>query len=75
MDGHLRAYRASDGKVVWDIDTAISFDTINGVTASGGSFGGGTGPVFKGRRLIVNSGYGAYFHMPGNVLLVFELAP
>lgn len=73
MDGHLRAYRASDGKVVWDIDTAVSYDTVNGVAASGGSFGGGTGPVFKGRRLIVNSGYGAYFHMPGNVLLVFEL--
>ncbi|MEH6581217.1 MAG: PQQ-binding-like beta-propeller repeat protein [Halioglobus sp.] len=75
MDGHLRAYRASDGKVVWDIDTAVNYDTVNGVTTSGGSFGGGTGPVFKDRRLIVNSGYGAYFHMPGNVLLVFELAP
>jgi hypothetical protein len=25
--------------------------------------------------LFVNSGYGIYFHMPGNVLLAFELAP
>ena len=73
MDGHLRAYRAGDGKVVWDFDSAVSYDTINGVKAMGGSFGGGTGPVLKGRRLFVNSGYGIYFHMPGNVLLVFEL--
>ena len=73
MDGHLRAYAAEDGKVIWDIDTALEYETINGVTASGGSFGGGTGPVLKGRRLFVNSGYGIYYHMPGNVLLVFEL--
>jgi polyvinyl alcohol dehydrogenase (cytochrome) len=73
MDGHLRAYRAGDGKVVWDFDSAVSYDTVNGVKAMGGSFGGGTGPVLKGRRLFVNSGYGIYFHMPGNVLLAFEI--
>jgi polyvinyl alcohol dehydrogenase (cytochrome) len=74
MDGHLRAYRATDGKILWDIDTDMDFSTVNGVTAHGGSFGGGTGPVLKGRRLFINSGYGIYFHMPGNVLLAFELA-
>ncbi len=73
MDGHLRAYRAGDGEVLWDVDTAVMFDTVNGVSASGGSFGGGTGPVLKGRRLFVNSGYGIYYHMPGNVLLMYEL--
>lgn len=73
MDGHLRAYRAEDGAVVWDLDSAISFKTVNGIEARGGSFGGGTGPIFKGRRLFVNSGYGIYFHMPGNVLLAYEL--
>jgi polyvinyl alcohol dehydrogenase (cytochrome) len=73
MDGHVRAYRAKDGAVAWDLDSAISFKTVNGVEAMGGSFGGGTGPIFKGRRLFMNSGYGIYFHMPGNVLLVYEL--
>lgn len=75
MDGRLRAYRAADGKVLWDVDTAVAYETINGVRAQGGSFGGGSGPVLKGRRLFVNSGYGIYFHMPGNVLLAYELLP
>ena len=73
MDGHLRAYRASNAAVVWDSDTTRRFDTVNGITADGGSLGGGTRPVFKGSSLYVNSGYGIYFHMPGNVLLAFEL--
>lgn len=74
MDGHLRAYRGGDGEVLWEVDTAVPFRTVNGITASGGSFGGGSGPVLKGRRLFVNSGYGIYYHMPGNVLLMYELA-
>ena len=72
MDGHLRGYDGVTGKVVWDFDTSVSFDTVNGVRVSGGSLGGGSGTVLKGKRLFVNSGYGIYFHMPGNVLLVFE---
>lgn len=73
MDGHLRAYDFKDGKVLWDFDTAISYTTLNGVNASGGSMGGATGPVFHQNMMFVNSGYGIYFHMPGNVLLAFRL--
>lgn len=73
MDGRLRAYDKDDGKVLWEIDTAKGFDTVNGTRASGGSFGGGSGPILKGPRLFVNSGYGIYFYMPGNVLLAYEL--
>jgi polyvinyl alcohol dehydrogenase (cytochrome) len=73
MDGHLRAYDFKDGKVLWDFDTAISYTTLNGVNASGGSMGGATGPVFHQKMMFVNSGYGIYFHMPGNVLLAFRL--
>jgi polyvinyl alcohol dehydrogenase (cytochrome) len=29
MDGHLRAYDSKTGKVLWDIDTAVSFDTLD----------------------------------------------
>ena len=75
MDGHLRAYDKKSGKVIWDYDTAQTYTTVNGVEANGGSIGGGSGPVLDGNMLFVNSGYGIYFHMPGNVLLAFELAP
>jgi polyvinyl alcohol dehydrogenase (cytochrome) len=74
MDGVMRFYAADSGQVSWQFDADRDFDTVNGVTASGGSFGGATGPVFSGNKLFMNAGYGIYFHMPGNVLLVFELA-
>ena len=73
MDGHLRAYDASTGKVIWDLDTAVAFATLDGGEASGGSFGGAAGPVFKDDMMFINSGYGIYFHMPGNVLLAYGL--
>jgi polyvinyl alcohol dehydrogenase (cytochrome) len=72
MDGHIRGYAQGSGEVVWDFDSAASFQTVNGVEVNGGSIGGGSGPVLKGNRMFVNSGYGIYFHMPGSVLLVFE---
>lgn len=73
MDGYLRAYDRDTGEVIWDFDSTSSFKTLDGKTASGGSFGGGTGPVFHRDMLFVNSGYGIYFHMPGNVLFAFRL--
>ena len=33
----------------------------------------GGGPTFGDGMLYVNSGYGIYFHMPGNVLLAFGM--
>jgi polyvinyl alcohol dehydrogenase (cytochrome) len=71
MDGRLRAYDASDGKVVWEVDTTREWKTVSGELARGGSFGGGAGPMVVNGKLFAVSGYGLYFHMPGNVLLVF----
>jgi polyvinyl alcohol dehydrogenase (cytochrome) len=71
MDGRLRAYDAGSGRVLWQVDTARDWTTVSGETARGGSFGGGSGPVVADGRLIAMSGYGIYFHMPGNVMLVF----
>ncbi len=73
MDGHVRAYDRADGRVLWDFDTATRFSTLDGGTAHGGSIGGGAGPYVSDGMLYVNSGYGIYFHMPGNVLLAFAL--
>lgn len=72
MDARLRAYDARNGKVLWEYDTYRDFETISGEIARGGSFGGGSGPVIANGRVYANSGYGLYFHMPGNVLLAFE---
>jgi polyvinyl alcohol dehydrogenase (cytochrome) len=70
LDGHLRAYSTRDGAVIWDVDTIRSYDTVNGVTASGGAIDG-PGAVVSGGMVFVNSGYMRFGGTPGNVLLAF----
>jgi polyvinyl alcohol dehydrogenase (cytochrome) len=72
LDGHLRAYEAATGKVVWDVDTAREFETVNAVAARGGSLNG-PGAVVAGGSLYVSSGYSSLGFMPGNVLLAFSV--
>jgi polyvinyl alcohol dehydrogenase (cytochrome) len=69
-DGHVRAYAAADGKVIWDFDTMRAFDTVNGVAARGGSIDG-PGVVVVGGMVFVSSGYARNGGVPGNVLLAF----
>jgi polyvinyl alcohol dehydrogenase (cytochrome) len=71
LDGHLRAFSTAAGEILWDVDTAHEYQTVNGSTARGGSLDG-PGPVIAGGMLYVNSGYGQYGGMPGNVLLAFS---
>jgi polyvinyl alcohol dehydrogenase (cytochrome) len=71
-DGHLRAYRTSDGAIVWDVDTAGPHPTVNGVSARGGSLDG-PGPAIAGGLLVVESGYVITGGMPGNILLAFSV--
>jgi polyvinyl alcohol dehydrogenase (cytochrome) len=70
MDGHLRAYSAEEGHVLWDYDTARDFQTANGIPAKGGSIDG-PGAVVANEMVFVNSGYSRFGGMPGNVLLAF----
>jgi polyvinyl alcohol dehydrogenase (cytochrome) len=72
LDGHLRAYGASDGRILWDVDTVREYSTVNGVRATGGSLDG-PGAVVSGGMLYVNSGYAFVGGMPGNVLLAFSV--
>jgi polyvinyl alcohol dehydrogenase (cytochrome) len=72
VDGHLRAYATETGKVLWDVDTAGEFKTVNGNPAHGGSMDAG-GPVVVNGMVFVNSGYGQWGGMPGNVLLAFAV--
>jgi polyvinyl alcohol dehydrogenase (cytochrome) len=71
VDGHMRAYAAEDGRILWDFDTARDFDTVNGVPGHGGSIDG-PGAVVLGGLVYVNSGYSRQSGMPGNVLLAFQ---
>jgi polyvinyl alcohol dehydrogenase (cytochrome) len=71
VDGHLRAYSATSGAVVWDFDTVRMYDTVNGVSGRGGSLNV-AGPAISGGTLFVNSGY-VQNGMPGNVLLAFSV--
>jgi polyvinyl alcohol dehydrogenase (cytochrome) len=72
VDGHLRAYSTVSGQVIWDADTAHEYETVNGQKANGGSLDV-AGPVISRGILYVNSGYGQWGGMPGNVLLAFSV--
>lgn len=73
LDGVMRAYDAKTGAVVWSYDTTQPTKTITGAIASGGSMSGPGAAVSDG-HLVFNSGYGIYYHMPGNLLMVFAPA-
>jgi len=72
LDGHLRAYSTKDGRILWDYDSVRDYETVNKVTAKGGSIDG-PGPVVAGGMVFVNSGYGYFNAIPGNVLLAFSV--
>ncbi|RXT52356.1 PQQ-binding-like beta-propeller repeat protein [Bradyrhizobium betae] len=71
VSGFMRAY-ATDGKLLWEFDTAQDYKAVNGVPAHGGAIDG-PGPVIAGGMLYTNSGYGQWSGVAGNVLLAFEV--
>ncbi|MFA7555608.1 MAG: PQQ-binding-like beta-propeller repeat protein [Spongiibacteraceae bacterium] len=76
MDGYLRIHDASTGKLLWQYNTAIDFpNTVSGIPGYGGSLEGGTAALLDNGMLFINSGYMFSQHMPGNVLLAFEIKP
>lgn len=72
VDGHLRAYSASTGEVLWDTDTEHEFPTVNGKPAHGGSMDA-AGPAVVNGMVFVNSGYSQWGGVPGNVMLVYSV--
>ena len=72
VSGVLRAYATDDARLLWEIDTARDYPTVNGVSARGGAMDG-PGPTVAGGMLYVNSGYAQWGGLPGNVLLAFEI--
>lgn len=72
MTGHLRAHSTETGEVLWQFDSVQSFDTVNGVPASGGAIDG-AGPTIANGFLYLNSGYPNGGGMPGNVLIALSV--
>jgi polyvinyl alcohol dehydrogenase (cytochrome) len=73
LDGRLRAYSATTGKIVWEVDTSAgSFATINGGARPGGAIDGPAGPVAAEGMLFVMTGYQGSLGGPSDsVLLVY----
>ena len=69
-DGIYRAYSADNGRILWQFDTWCDFETVNKVTARGGSIDG-PHPVTANGMLFMNSGYSLWNGRGGNVLLAF----
>jgi polyvinyl alcohol dehydrogenase (cytochrome) len=72
VSGYLRAYAVEDGRLLFEFDTARDYATVNGVPGHGGAIDG-PGPVIVDGMVYVNSGYGQWSGIPGNVLLAFEV--
>lgn len=73
LDGRLFVFDSDSGDLLFEYDTAMDFETTNGVEGYGGSIeshsiAAGSGMVFVG------SGYGQFGQVPGNVLLAFKPA-
>lgn len=69
MDGHMRAYSPSDGRILWEFDTGRSFDAVNGAKATGGGIDYG-GQVLVNGVLLVQSGSP---RQRGNALFAFSV--
>ncbi len=69
-DGHLRAFDVENGKVLWDFDTALPHNTVNGYKdAPGGHLDMG-GATIAGGMMFIHSGYNGSAGQ-NNVLLAF----
>lgn len=71
LKGEMKAFSTKDGSVLWEYDTVRYFETVNGIEGHGGSFDS-AGPIVGNGKLVMQSGYGSFRQMPGNVVLVFK---
>jgi polyvinyl alcohol dehydrogenase (cytochrome) len=71
VDGVIRALSTKDGRVLWTYATAREFDTINKVSARGGSISSAGATIADG-MVLVPSGYAIIGTQFGNVLLAFS---
>ncbi|MBI1360787.1 MAG: PQQ-binding-like beta-propeller repeat protein [Alphaproteobacteria bacterium] len=77
LDGHMRAYDAKTGAIIWDFDTtATPYDTVNGEEGVHGGAFDATGPTFVGGMMFVHSGYPGVMsagNLGQNLLMAFSI--
>lgn len=74
LDGHLRAYAAASGSLLWDFDTVRDVTGVNAFVGRGGSISG-AGVTLANGFVYQSAGYAYHgFGMAGNVLLAFAPA-
>src|SRR5262245_12223243 len=72
-NGHLYAVSTTDGKQIWEFNTAQELTTVNQVPAHGGAISV-SGPVISGAMLFMSSGYAITSGASGgNLLLAFSV--
>lgn len=72
LDGHLRAYDAATGEILWQDNTVREYHASNGIRGQGGGLSS-AGPLVIDGHVVTNSGYLFGGRMPGNVLLVYTV--
>ncbi len=74
-DGHDRAYAATDGRILWDFDTAYgTYSTINGVAGqTGGPIDVSSGSLANGMLYVISGYRGILGGGSNNVLLAFSI--
>jgi len=71
IDGRLFIFDGESGEVLYQLDTATDFPTINGVAARGGSIDSHSIAAGAG-MLFVGSGYARFGQQEGNLLLALR---
>ena len=74
LDGMLRAYDETDGKVLWSYQTDTELTSVSGEVVTGGAIDV-HGPMVAGDMLFVTSGYGMFLQKSGNAFLAFRIKP
>ena len=72
LEGMFRAYATATGDLLWERSTNIPILGANGVNGHGGAIDN-NGPVISAGRVYIQSGYGMFGQIPGNVLLQYTL--
>ena len=72
LNGVIRAYDIENGDILWQAETARTFQASNGIEGHGGAIDV-AGQVLADGWLYVFSGYSMFGQLPGNMLLAYKV--